>query len=101
MKQEYHAYQEEEDKFLRELGLKEEAPEVLPPIDQKQCMYYDGGFDTADSTVSLAHHIIYHFLSPSMMQQWVIHNIAAKLLTFLKYLIHPIAANVFRSIKYS
>ena len=32
-KMEYHAYLEEEDKFLRELGLKEEAPEVLPPMD--------------------------------------------------------------------
>ena len=33
MKQEYLAYLDEEDKFLRELGLKEDAPEVLPPMD--------------------------------------------------------------------
>ena len=33
MKQEYQTYLEEEDKFLRELGLKEDAPEVLPPMD--------------------------------------------------------------------
>ncbi len=34
MKQEYLAYMEEENKFLTDLGLKEEVVEALPQVDQ-------------------------------------------------------------------